>query len=134
MFMLFRAREYRQHHFHEMVKDINVEDIHIMRNVKRLGYKGNTILSDGEVSCRMYRNFPEGIYGFTRSMFAFFGGNGITLILFTIFTTFGFLFVWFGMSWIYAMLYLFIALLLRTITAWMSRNTTRSVHTISRTG
>lgn len=120
-FMLFRAREYRHHRFHEMVKEINVEDIHIMRSIKRMGYAGHAILSGGEVECRMYGNFSEGIYGFTRSMFAFFGGSGIALILYTIFTTVGFLFVWLGMSYFYAVVYLITAYLLRIIVALMSR-------------
>lgn len=122
-FMLFRAREYRQHWFHEMHKDINVEDIHIMRKIKKMGYTGHTILSGGEIECRMYTSYFEGINGFTRSMFAFFGGSGIILILFTIFTTLGFLFVWLGISFYYSLIYLFIALLLRIIVALMSRQT-----------
>ena len=67
-FMLFRAREYRQHRFHELVKEINVEDIHIIRKVKKMGYLSQTLLSRGEVSCRMYSSFKEGIFGFTRNI------------------------------------------------------------------
>jgi len=120
-FMMFRAREYRHHQFHRLVRDLNVEDIHIMRHIKRMGYKGHTVLSRGEVECRMYNNFREGIHGFTRSMFAFFGGSGIALTLFTVLTTLGFLFVWLGTTWFYAVIYLAVALLLRIIVAGMSR-------------
>ena len=114
-FMLFRAREYRQHRFHELVKEINVEDIHIIRKVKKMGYLSQTLLSRGEVSCRMYSSFKEGVFGFTRSMFAFFGGSGITMFLFTLFSTFGLGFVWLGMSLEWAMVYLGMTALMRIL-------------------
>ena len=118
--MLFRAREYHQHSFHRMVKEINVEDIHIIRRMKKMGYLTQTLLSRGEVSCRMYRNYREAVFGFTRSMFAFFGGSGLTLILFTLFSTLGVVFVWLGMSGGYAALYLALAALMRMLIHAMS--------------
>lgn len=114
-FMLFRAREYRQHLFHELVREINVEDIHIIRRVKEMGYLAQTLLSRGEISCRMYHSYEEGIFGFTRSMFAFFGGSGLILFLFTFFSTFGLLFVWLGMSMEWALVYLSLAALMRLL-------------------
>lgn len=119
-FMLFRGREYRQHRFHSLVRDVNVEDIHIIRMVKRMGYRAHTVLGRGEISCRMYRNLNEGISGFTRSVFAFFGGSGPVLVIFTLFTTFGFLFVWFGMGPLYTWIYLALTLLLRALVAMLS--------------
>jgi glycosyltransferase involved in cell wall biosynthesis len=119
-FMLFRAREYRHHQFHQMVKDINVEDIHIIRRIKQMGYVAQTLLSKGEVSCRMYDSFRDAVFGFTRSMFAFFGGSGPALIIFTVFTTFGFWFVWEGMIPEAAWVYLMLAMMLRIFVAWMS--------------
>ncbi len=98
-----------------MVKEINVEDIHIIRKVKQMGYLSQTLLSRGEISCRMYTSFKEGIFGFTRSMFAFFGGSGITLFLFTLFSTLGALFVWLGMSPEWAIVYLALAALMRIL-------------------
>jgi glycosyltransferase involved in cell wall biosynthesis len=118
--MLFRAREYHQHSFHRMVKEINVEDIHIIRRMKKMGYLAQTLLSRGEVSCRMYRNYREAVFGFTRSMFAFFGGSGLTMILFTLFSSLGVVFVWLGMSAGYAALYLAIAALMRMLIHAMS--------------
>lgn len=119
-FMLFRGREYRQHRFHRLVKDINVEDIHIFRIVKQMGYTAHTVLSRGEISCRMYRSMKEGIFGFTRSVFAFFGGSGVALAIFTLLTTFGILFVWLGMGPLYAWIYLALTILLRALVAMLS--------------
>jgi len=39
------------------------------------------MLSSGEVECRMYRGYGEAIGGMTRSVFAFFGGSGVVLLL-----------------------------------------------------
>jgi chlorobactene glucosyltransferase len=111
--MLFRAREYRQHQFHRLVKDVHVEDIHIVRKVKAMGYRAQTLLSRGEISCRMYDSFRSGVAGFTRSVFAFFGGSALIMILFTLFTTFGFLLVWLGLSLPWALAYLIVSAMLR---------------------
>jgi chlorobactene glucosyltransferase len=119
--MFFRAREYRQHQFHRLVSEINVEDIHIMRWVKRMGYRADTLLSRGEISCRMYEKYRDAVFGFTRSMFAFFGGSGATLLLFTIFTTLGVLFVGFGFSLVAAVIYLAVAALMRLLIHYLSR-------------
>jgi chlorobactene glucosyltransferase len=119
--MLFRAREYRQHQFHRLVKDINVEDIHIIRRMKKMGYLTQTLLSRGEVSCRMYKSFREAVFGFTRSMFAFFGGSSLTMILFTLFSSLGVVFVWLGMSANVAAIYLAMAALIRILIPVMSR-------------
>jgi len=72
------------------------------------------------VSCRMYTSLNEGIFGFTRSMFAFFGGSGISLFLFTLFTTFGALFVWIGMSMEWALVYLALAAFMRILILTLS--------------
>lgn len=120
-FMMFRAREYRQHHFHQLVKEINVEDIHVIRKVKKMGYLSQTLLSRGEISCRMYESYRDGVFGFTRSMFAFFGGSGITMFLFTLFSTFGPVFVWIGFSPQLALIYLLASVFLRTVISILSR-------------
>ena len=120
-FMMFRAREYRQHHFHQLVKEIYVEDIHIIRRVKKMGYLSQTLLSRGEISCRMYESYRDGVFGFTRSMFAFFGGSGLTMFLFTIFSTFGVVFVWFGFSARLALIYLVGSILMRSVISILSR-------------
>jgi len=119
--MLFRAREYRQHRFHLLVREINVEDIHIMRLVKRMGYAADTLLSRGEISCRMYGSYRDAVFGFTRSMFAFFGGSGLALVLFTLFTTAGVVFMWTGISFTAAWIYLAAAALMRLTIHHLSR-------------
>jgi glycosyltransferase involved in cell wall biosynthesis len=120
-FMLFDADTYRAQQYHERVREMNVEDMAIIRLIKVQRLKVHTMLSSGEVECRMYRGFGEAIGGMTRSVFAFFGGSGLVLLLFTVFTTFGFLFVWLGLSWQWMVLYLALTWLMRMLVAAMSR-------------
>jgi chlorobactene glucosyltransferase len=119
--MLFRAREYRHHCFHRLVREINVEDIHIMRLVKRMGYTAQTLLGRDDISCRMYTSYRDAVFGFTRSMFAFFGGSAATMLLFTLFSTAGVLFVWLGISPGAAVAYLGLAALMRGLVQLLSR-------------
>jgi len=120
-FMLFEAGTYREQRYHEQVRDQNVEDMAVIRLMKQQRLRVHTLLSSGEVECRMYRGFVEAIGGMTRSVFAFFGGSGVVLLLFTVFTTFGFLFAWLGLSWQWAVLYLALTWLMRMLVAAVSR-------------
>ncbi|MDF1572574.1 MAG: glycosyltransferase family 2 protein [Bacteroidales bacterium] len=120
-FMLFEANTYRAQRYHERVRELNVEDMAIIKLMKVQRLKVHTMLSSGEVECRMYRGYSEAIGGMTRSVFAFFGGSGLVLLLFTVFTTFGFLFVWLGLSLQWMVLYLTLTWLMRMLVAAMSR-------------
>lgn len=120
-FMLFDGDIYRKHQFHSMVKNRNVEDIHISRIMKSMGYRIDTLLSAGQVECRMYTGYQEAINGFSRSVLAFFGGSNIALILYIIFTTVGFLFVGLGISWMAALVYIGGVIFMKTLAAFTSR-------------
>lgn len=120
-FMLFEASTYREQRYHEQVRGQNVEDMAIIRLMKQQWLKVHTMLSSGEVECRMYRGYGEAIGGMTRSVFAFFGGSGVVLLLFMVFTTFGFLFAWLGLSWQWGVVYLALTWLLRMLVAAVSR-------------
>lgn len=74
-FMLFDARLYREYRWHERVKNIMVEDIAIMQEVKKAGLKGVTLLAGGHITCKMYASFPEAVNGFSRSILGGFGNS-----------------------------------------------------------
>jgi len=74
-FMLFDAAIYRQNQWHEMVKDKVVEDAGIMKLVKSGSYKGEVLLANGMISCRMYKNYSEAINGFSKNFLAVFNYN-----------------------------------------------------------
>jgi cellulose synthase/poly-beta-1,6-N-acetylglucosamine synthase-like glycosyltransferase len=120
-FMMFSARVYRQHQFHRMLRKESVEDIHISRTMKAMGYKVDTLLSSGEVECRMYNGFTEALNGFSRYLLTFFGGSVAGLLLFVLFTTLGVVFVLLGISWQAAVLYMLLSVVLRMMIALISR-------------
>lgn len=88
--MMFDAAVYRQHHFHEVVKHQPVEDIRIMKIMKSEGLAVRTLVSGGQIACRMYASFDESIQGFVKNVREFFGGSYVLMILFALITTFGF--------------------------------------------
>ncbi len=120
-FMLFDAKIYREHFFHSFVKLNAVEDIQIFRMMKKMKYRTETLLSNGQIKCRMYNGFSQAVEGFSKNIPAFFGGSVLFTLAFTLITTFGWAIVL-----IYMSLYVFIifaagTLFLRVLVSWASR-------------
>lgn len=120
-FILFDANIYRKYRFHELVRDRRVEDIHIVRKMKQLDLRVHTLLSSGEVECRMYSGFKEAVSGLSRSVEEFFCGSKIFLFLFTMYSSLGFLFVLLGLTPLWMMVYLAQTWLLRMLVAYSGR-------------
>ncbi|MBN2013173.1 glycosyltransferase [candidate division KSB1 bacterium] len=60
---------------HESVKQQIVEDTELARMAKRNGLKTITTAGTGTVFCRMYENFPDVWFGFTKNFFGLTGYN-----------------------------------------------------------
>ncbi|MFO7616416.1 MAG: glycosyltransferase family 2 protein [Bacteroidales bacterium] len=86
-FMLFRASSYRPHLWHRQVKDHPVEDILICRLMKKSRLRVSTLLSGGQVSCRMYDGYRGAIGGFSKNLGQFFGNNLLWMAIFLLLTT-----------------------------------------------
>lgn len=71
-FMFFNAADYRNNNWHQIVKAKVVEDVEIMKQVKRRNLNGEALLANGMVSCRMYKSFSEGVNGFSKNFLAAF--------------------------------------------------------------
>lgn len=84
-FMFFEAEKYRQHQWHEKVKGQVVEDVEIMKIVKQNGLKGEGLLANGVIRCRMYNNYREAIYGFSKNFLAPFNYSVPTFLLYLVF-------------------------------------------------
>jgi glycosyltransferase involved in cell wall biosynthesis len=120
-FMMFNATVYRKHRLHELFREERVEDIRIIRHMKKLGYPVQTVLSGGQVNCRMYSGFGEAMNGFAKNIHAFFGRNWTVLFLYVILTTLGPAAAWltFGPWFFFA--YLFAEFLFTALVAIQSR-------------
>ncbi len=92
-FMLFSAAQYKQFHWHQLVKNKVVEDIEIMKKLKQEGLNGEALLANGFIFCRMYKNYDECLSGFSKNILAGFNNSIIALIIYIIFIVFGPLFI-----------------------------------------
>ncbi|RYE29375.1 MAG: glycosyltransferase [Sphingobacteriaceae bacterium] len=84
-FMFFDAEQYHQHQWHEKVKNQVVEDVEIMKCVKQQKLKGEGLLANGLIRCRMYNNYQEAIYGFSKNFLAPFNYSILTFLSYVIF-------------------------------------------------
>jgi len=92
-FMFFDADRYRQYQWHEKVKNQVVEDVEIMKCVKQQKLKGEGLLANGLIRCRMYNNYQEAIYGFSKNFLAPFNYSILTFLLYIVFLIGGPVFV-----------------------------------------
>ncbi|HZY36069.1 MAG TPA: glycosyltransferase [Mucilaginibacter sp.] len=74
-FMLFDAGTYVEHQWHSLAKDKLFEDAEIMRQVKSKGYRGEVLLANGMISCRMYRHYGQAIAGFSKNALSAFNDS-----------------------------------------------------------
>ncbi|MVN23226.1 glycosyltransferase [Mucilaginibacter arboris] len=84
-FMFFDAEKYRGHQWHQKVKDQVVEDVEIMKCVKQNRLKGEGLLANGLIRCRMYNNYQEAVHGFSKNFLAPFNYSIITFLLYLFF-------------------------------------------------
>jgi glycosyltransferase involved in cell wall biosynthesis len=120
-FMLFRSEVYKQNWFHETVKQDRVEDIGIIRHTKMLDYRTMTLLSGGQVHCRMYSGYSGALKGFAKNINAFFGNNWLILMLYVILTTLGPLAVYALFSLAGLLLYVAVLVALNVMISLLSR-------------
>ena len=118
--MLFRGETYRKYCFHEMVKGRLAEDIEIMRVVKRLKLKGDTLVGRKEIKCRMYRSYMEGVNGFSRNIFSMFSNSTLFFLLFSLTGLAGWIVLVF-LPWYFLVSYLFMVVSLNAMIAVASR-------------
>ncbi len=119
--MLFRAEVYRKHLFHEQFKHRAVEDIAIARHMKMNNLRIQTLLSNGQIKCRMYHSLAGALQGFSKNVLAFFGNNVLISITIMLVTTLGFVPILLSMGPVYLILYLIAVLMLRGIVALASK-------------
>ncbi len=69
-FMLFNAAFYHENLWHEQARLNVVEDVEIMKLVKANDYRGEALLANGLVNCRMYTNYKDAVNGFSKNFLA----------------------------------------------------------------
>ena len=119
-FMLFKAEEYRLYQWHGKVKNEVTEDIEIMKEVKRSGYRGATLLENNFIRCRMYHSLKEGVHGFSKNLLPGFGGSIVGLLLFLYLTEFSYVLFLCTADWQLFIWCCFIVILLRSMISAIS--------------
>ncbi|RVT98262.1 glycosyltransferase [Mucilaginibacter limnophilus] len=71
-FMFFDAEVYHKEQWHQAVRDKVVEDVEVMKKVKAGRYRGESLLANGMIYCRMYTGFFEALNGFSKNFLAIF--------------------------------------------------------------
>ncbi len=117
--MMFNAANYRKHWWHEQVKNELVEDITIMRKIKKRTIdtkerRTATLLGNNDIYCRMYHSLDEGIKGFSRNVIQFFGGYIPVMLFFTLYFLGSFFLVWLTLPHIFTLMFLLMIIALRT--------------------
>lgn len=118
--MLFRAKAYRKYLFHQMVSMEAVEDIQIMKEMKKRKLNTETQLGGRFISCRMYENYKEAREGFARNIRHYFGRSYLWMGLFAFLTTAGPLLTWLAWGLSGFLIYLGGAAFVRLATAHRS--------------
>ncbi|RYY36916.1 MAG: glycosyltransferase [Sphingobacteriaceae bacterium] len=83
-FMLFDAEVYRKQQWHQAVQDKVVEDVEIMKKVKASRYRGESLLANGMIHCRMYTGYLEAITGFSKNFLAIFNYSVFGFLIYII--------------------------------------------------
>jgi glycosyltransferase involved in cell wall biosynthesis len=109
-FMMFRTSVYRRYRFHEMVKMNLTEDIVIARLMKKSRMRIETLVSRGEVSCRMYTGYDDAVNGFARNVITMFGDSYLFIGFFVLLSLFGWVPVVAGLGWTGLAIYLLMVL------------------------
>lgn len=105
-FMFFDGGTYRSLWPHSACRDKQVEDMAIIKILKKRKLPVATLLGGDDIRCRMYSTLNEAVEGFSKNVFSFFGGSILLTYLFAIVTTVGpfwlFIFngLWAGLAYI----------------------------------
>lgn len=81
-FMMFDAGNYMQNSWHLKMKDRNVEDIVIARQMKRQKLPIAVKLGKNDVRCRMYAGYGEALNGFSLNIHQYFNASRLWMLFY----------------------------------------------------
>lgn len=119
-FMLFDADNYRQQQWHYKARAEVTEDLKIMKMVKEAGCRGDGLLANGLISCRMYNCYTDAVNGFSKNMITPFNDSIPLFILFLLFILVGPVLVIATFDVYLILLLFFIVILTRLMTSSLS--------------
>lgn len=118
-FMFFKKEAYIKIGTHRAVANKIVEDMELVRSIKKNNLKALTLLGGNLVNCRMYGSFKESLNGFTKNFYGGFNINPFAFIflLLTFVTVFllPFAFIFFDWNFIYPIIVIIVSRVLISI-------------------
>lgn len=125
-FMLFDANVYREILPHQRFRNSKAEDIAIVKEFKRRKLKCATLLGGKNIYCKMYTGLKEGIDGFSKNVFHFFGGSRFLTILFAVITTIAPLYLFAFNEPVFGLSYLLIVTLIHLLVSISAKQSVTS--------
>lgn len=80
-FMFFRREAYYQIGGYEAIKQEVVDDVALVKKIKKAGLKWRMANGNSRIRCRMYHGFHDVYQGFTKNLFAGFGYSILKFLL-----------------------------------------------------
>jgi len=81
-FMMFKADNYHTYQWHKLARGRITEDLAIMKMLKQADEKGEGLLSDNLMTCRMYTGFGDAVKGFSKNFITPFNDSILLFVLF----------------------------------------------------
>ncbi len=81
-FMLFPSEIYDRFMPHQVFRGHRVEDLAIIRFLKKHGFTVETFLGSDDISCRMYDSLGPAIEGFAKNILMFFGDSILITVIY----------------------------------------------------
>jgi chlorobactene glucosyltransferase len=89
-YMLFRRQAYEQIGGYQAIRHHVVDDLALVRRIKRHGLRWRLVDAGQQISCRMYRNYKEVFQGLSKNLFATFEYRALPFIFVWLFLAFVF--------------------------------------------
>jgi cellulose synthase/poly-beta-1,6-N-acetylglucosamine synthase-like glycosyltransferase len=120
-FMLFPAEIYKEYQFHHQFKGDKVEDVAIIRFLKKERKNVDTLLGKDDISCRMYSTLEQAMNGFSKNIFLFFGNSIALTLLYAMLITLAPAIVFSALPWKLGMAFILLILAIRINISLASR-------------
>lgn len=120
-FIAVKSDVYKKYLLHKWFKNNPVEDIAMVRFLKKLKYRTETLLGGKNIQCRMYHTFNEAIRGFSKNILTFFGNSYIFTFVYLLCTNFAIIPLLIYSDYQLLFIYLLISVLLNIFIAVKSK-------------
>lgn len=126
-FLIFNTNAYFDAGGHKSIREEVLDDIHLARQMKRSGHRGNVIDGSTIAQCRMYQSWRELRDGYSKSLWSAFGSfSGALLVIIFLVSLYIFPLFIAALGWQWGIFLLLTALISRLMAAIRSQSSLTS--------